>query len=1025
MNYLCATTKLFLLWTFSFLCTVIYAQNDVKMSSDKSEKTINGKILDEKNEPLTGATINVAGYAIGTVSDIDGHFFLKVPEGSTLHISYLGYASQVVTIGEQNTYQVKMQPDAKELETVVVTALGIKRAEKALSYNVQKIDNEAFTTVKSANFMNALAGKVAGVSINSSAAGPGSAVKVVMRGAKSLTKNNNALYVIDGIPMYNSVYANDVSDGMYSIQPGSEGAADINPDDIESLTLLTGPSAAALYGNEGANGVVLITTKKGQPDKTTVVFSNNTTFSNSMMMPKFQHTYGNAPGEFSSWGNPTEFRYNPAKFFNTGTNIMNSISLATGNDRSQTYFSSAATNAQGIIPNNKYDRYNFLFRNTTAFLNKKFNLDLSANYIMQKDRNMVSQGQYFNPLPALYLFPRGEDFNDVRVYERYNDLAGVNMQYWNYGDQGLSIQNPYWIMNRMNRESNKTRYKLSAGLQYNITDWINVAGRINVDNFYYRNTDKRHAGTLAVFAGPKGYFSMMNRSDRQTYGDLMVNVNKRFNDVTLTANVGTSIKDMRMDHQSVLGNLDKVTNLFTTENISRTNGFSIDQDGFIQQTQSIFANIEAGYQGMVYLTLTGRNDWDSALSFSESGDKSFFYPSVGLSGIISEMVKLPHWFSFLKARLSYTSVGSAYAPYITREYYEYNGQLNQYNTRSLYPNKNLKPELTNSYEAGLNMRFLKSSINVDVTYYHSNTLNQTFIASVPESSGYAGVYVQAGDIRNAGVELSLRYNRKWGVFGWETNLTYSFNENKVKKLANGVKNTLTGELIEMPFLDKATLGSSGSPIVRLTEGGTMGDIYVNRDWKRDDNGYVYLDPKTFLPSLTNTEYRKIGSLMAKSHAGWRNSFSYNGIVLNVLLSGRFGGVVVSNTQALLDRYGVSENSAALRNSQGVTINNQQISTKDYLNIIAAGTGQGAHYVYNATNIRLAEVSLSYTLPKKWINNVADLTVGFVCNNLAMIYCKAPFDPELVASSTNTFYTGVDYFMQPSLRNIGFNVKLQF
>ena len=991
-----------------------------------NKKTITGYVKDVNGDPVIGASVAVKGTTIGAMTDVDGKFTLTIPADSkVLVFSYVGMKTIEMPIGTKNSFDVELEDTAQQMTEVVVTALGIKRSQKVLSYNVQEVKGDELTTVKSTNFMNALAGKVAGVQINSSAAGPGSAVKVVMRGAKSLSKNNNALYVIDGIPMYNSSSGNDTDAGLYSTQPGTEGAADINPEDIESLSLLTGPSAAALYGSEGANGVVLITTKKGRADKTTISVSNNTTFSTPLMMPKFQNRYGNIEGEVSSWGSETAYRYDPDKFFNTGSNVSNSISLATGNDKSQTYASIASTSANGILPNNEYSRYNFAFRNTTSFLNNKLVLDASANYIIQKDKNMVSQGQYFNPLPALYLFPRGEDFDEVRLFERYDDLYGVNTQFWPYGDQGLSIQNPYWIMHRMNKESDKKRYRLAASLQYNANDWLNVIGRVNIDNSDFRNTEKRYAGTLATFAGTKGYYRLDTRREQQTYGDVIANINKYHGDFNFNANVGASIKDYYMDSHYTMGNLDKVTNWFTTENLSRTNGFKLDDNGARHQSQSLFANVEIGYKSMVYLTLTGRNDWDSALAFSESGKRSFFYPSVGLSGIISEMVTLPKWFTYLKARLSYTSVGTAYDTYITREIYEYDPQTNEYNTLSLYPNRNLKPELTNSYEAGLDMRFFSGSLRFSATYYRSNTLNQTFVAELPASSGYSGVYVQAGDVQNSGVELALGYEKKWGDFAWDTNLTYSFNDNVIKKLANGIENPVTKETISMPYINKATLGSGGSPVVRLVEGGSMGDIYVNRDWKRDDNGYIYLDPKTSLPSLTDVDYKKVGSVMPKSHAGWKNTISYKGLMLSALISGRFGGVVVSNTEAILDRYGVSEYSAKLREAGGIQINNQQIPAKDYLNIVAAGTGQGAHYVYEATNIRLGEVSVSYTIPKKWVNNIANVTIGLVGNNLAMIYCKAPFDPELVASATNTYYTGVDYFMQPSLRNIGFNIKLQF
>lgn len=982
---------------------------------------VTGKVVDAKGEPVIGATIKEQGTSNGTITDFDGNFSLDVFSNSLLEVSYVGYKSQQLRADANGKLNVTLKEDTEVLDEVVVTALGIKRAEKALTYNVQQVKGDELTTVKSSNFMNALAGKAAGVQINTSASGPGGAVKVVMRGAKSISQNNNALYVIDGIPMYNP--SNNLDDqGIMSTQPGSEAIADINPDDIESMSLLTGPSAAALYGYEGANGVVLITTKKGRTDKTSVTFSNNTTFSNPMMMPKFQNTYGNATNDVMSWGNPTDYRYDPINFFNTGSNITNSISLATGNDRSQSYLSASVNNASGILPNNDYNRYNFSFRNTTSFLNKKLILDTSANYIIQNDKNMVSQGQYFNPLPALYLFPRGEDFHEVTVYERYNDVTGVSDQYWPYGNQGLSLQNPYWIMNKMLRETERYRYKLAASLQYNITEWLNIQGRVSIDNVETLNTDKRYAGTDATFAGSKGRYQEVKRTDRQTYADVLANFNKMFGDFSVTANVGASLKDIRMQKSDIIGDLNHVTNFFSIENLARSGYYKVNADGLKRQTQSIFANAEIGWRSFLYLNMTARNDWDSALAFSESGDKSFLYPSVGLSSILSEVIKLPEWFSFLKARFSFTSVGNSYDPYLTRVRYEYDILSDTYKAQKAYPNLYLKPEITNSYEVGLNMRFFKGTVNLDVTYYNSDTKNQTIQAPLPSSSGYEYVNVQAGSVQNQGIEMALGYDNEWRGFRWASNVTLTWNKNKVKKLAQGVMNPVTGEPIEMPFIDKATLGSAGAPVVRLTEGGSMGDLYIHRDFKRDNNGYIYLDKG--LPSMVETDYRKIGSLLPKLNMGWRNSFSYKGIRLNVLLSGRFGGLVVSNTQAFLDRYGVSEYSARLRET-GVNINGTNVPAKDYLNVIASGSGQGDHYVYDATNIRLQEVSIEYTLPKKWLHNVADVTVGLIGNNLAMIYCKAPFDPELVASASSTFYTGVDYFMQPSLRNMGFSLKVQF
>ena len=985
---------------------------------------ITGIVTDTNGDILPGVNIEMKGTTTGTTTDVDGAYTIRIPNRNTvLSFSFVGYATQEIIAGNRTVVNVTLEENTYQMDEIIVTALGIKRAEKALSYNVQELKGDELFTVRNSNFINSLSGKLAGVQINSGAGGPGSAARVVMRGFKSLSKNNNALYVIDGIPMYNSLTGSVTDVAYFSAQPGTEAIADINPSDIESISLLTGPSAAALYGYEGANGVILITTKKGRADRTVITVSNSTTFSTPMMMPKFQNNYGNMAGETESWGSETLYRFNPVTFFNTGSNISNSVSLATGNEQSLTYFSMASVNANSILPNNLYDRYNFTFRNTTSFLNDKLVLDVGVNYIVQKDKNMVSQGQYFNPLPALYLFPRGENFDEVRLFERYDALSGLNTQFWPYGDQGLSLQNPYWIMRRMDRESNKKRYRLSAGLQYHITDWFNVIGRINTDNTDFRYTEKRYAGTLATFAGTKGYYRLENRREQQVYADVIANIDKYAGDFSIHVNMGASIKDYRMDNHYIRGDLDKITNWFTTENIDRARAFKIDDDGKRQQAQSIFANTETGYKNMVYLTLTGRNDWDSALAFSKSGVKSFFYPSAGLSGIISQMLTLPRWFTYLKVRVAFTSVGTPYDPYITRERYEYDEQTDQYHPLPLYPNPNLKPELTNSFETGLNMRFFRGMLRLDATWYNSHTLNQTFIAELPTTSPYSGVYVQAGDVQNSGVELALEFDRKWSSVAWNTHITYSFNKNIIKKLANGTKNPVNNDIITMPYLNKATLGSGGSPEVRLLEGGSMGDIYVKRDWQRDENGLIVFN-EDFLPFIIDSEYQKVGSVLPNAHAGWKNSVSFKGITLNVLISGRFGGKVVSNTQAVMDRYGVSEYSAQLR-EKGMTLSSLTIPARDYLNIIAAGTGQGAHYVYNATNIRLGELSILYTIPKARIGYIADITVGLTGSNLAMICCKAPFDPELAASVTNTYYTGVDYFMQPALRNIGVTVRVQF
>lgn len=357
-----------------------------------------------------------------------------------MKISYIGYATQLIAVSNKDFYPITMKQDTEVLDEVVVTALGIKRAEKALSYNVQQIKSEDITGIKDANFINSLNGKIAGVSINKSGSGVGGATRVVMRGAKSIEGDNNALYVVDGIPLFNTNMGNTDSGIMGEGKAGTEGIADFNPEDIESISILSGPSAAALYGSSAANGVVLITTKKGQEGKLQISFSSSSEFSKAYMMPEFQNTYGNKEGMFESWGDKLARpnSYDPkSDFFNTGTNFINSLTLSTGTKQNQTFASVSSTNSKGIVPNNSYDRLNFTIRNTATFLDDKLQLDLGASYVKQEDKNMVSQGQYWNPVISAYLFPRGEDFEDIKTFERYDQSRNIPIQYWPIADATL------------------------------------------------------------------------------------------------------------------------------------------------------------------------------------------------------------------------------------------------------------------------------------------------------------------------------------------------------------------------------------------------------------------------------------------------------------------------------------------------------------------------------------------------------------------------------------------------------------
>lgn len=994
--------------------------NESLSSSSVAKVTTTGQVVDAKGEPLIGVSILEVGTTNGTITDIDGNFTLSVNEGATLEISYIGYKTQTMTVRPQ-LGQIVMKEDTEVLDEVVVTALGIKRSQKALSYNVQEVKGDALTAVKDANFMNSLAGKVAGVQISSGATGAGGAARVVMRGMKSLTKDNNALYVIDGVPIFNT--GSSGGEGQYGDMGGSDAVADLNPDDIASVSMMTGPSAAALYGSAAANGVVLITTKKGQTEKTNITVSNSTTFSKAYIMPEMQNRYGTSAGLFS-WGAATANRYDPSDFFNVGTNIINSIALSTGNSKNQTYLSASTTNSDGILPNNSYNRYNFTARNTTNFLNDRLTLDIGAQYIIQNNKNMVSQGQYYNPLPALYLFPRGDNFDEIRLYERYDTDYGYMRQYWPYGDGGMSLQNPYWIQNKILRTSEKKRYMLSASLKWKVTDWFNITGRVNLDNSDYRNRNEKSASTLTTFCGVNGGLEDAMRQERSLYADVLGNIDKTFGEFRLNANFGASIYHTSMDELFLAGDLI-IPNFFQINNINFSANYKPDPQGYQDEIQSVFASAELSWRNQLYLTLTGRNDWDSKLAFSDQA--SFFYPSVGLSAVLSEMFELPEIITYAKVRGSYTVVASSFDRYLTNPGYEYNAQTHNWENPTVYPMDNMKPEKTKSWEIGLNLKFWENRFNLDATYYRSNTLNQTFKVDIPSSSGYNKAIVQAGNVQNQGLELALGFQDEWAGFGWSSNATFTLNRNKVVRLASGSINPVTGEEIQMDNMPVGWLGKENvAPRVILTEGGSMTDIYVYNQLTRDNNGNIKVDQNGNLSMTSSSTPTKVGDLDADFNLGWTNHFTYKGIDLGVVLSARVGGLAYSATQGILDYYGVSEASATARDNGGIPINNGMVDAQKYYQTI--GTGEGGYaryYLYSATNVRLQELSLNYTLPKKWFKNVANVTLGVVGRNLWMIYCKAPFDPELSAATSSNYYMNVDYFMQPSLRNIGFNVKVQF
>ena len=978
--------------------------NIVESTQQKKQKrVITGVVRDsDTNEPIIGASVWLKNSSVGAVTDIDGKYSITIEGvGGVLEFSYIGMKKQEIAIIDQKSINVTLQPDTEVLDEVVVVGYGSQKKESVVGA-ISTLDIKKLK-VPGASISNVLAGQLSGVVAMTRSGEPGknSAADFYIRGVSSFKGTSTPLVLVDGIERDLDL---------------------VDTDDIASFSILKDASATAIYGSQGANGGVLITTKKGQEGKLQISFSSSSEFSKAYMVPEFQNTYGNKEGMFESWGDKLARpnSYDPkSDFFNTGTNFINSLTLSTGTKQNQTFASVSSTNSKGIVPNNSYDRLNFTIRNTATFLDDKLQLDLGASYVKQEDKNMVSQGQYWNPVISAYLFPRGEDFEDIKTFERYDQSRNIPIQYWPIADATYGSQNPYWTAYRNIATNEKSRYMFNVGLSYKITDWMNLAGRYRMDDTHVQFERKVYATSDQKFAeGKKGLYDYSNYKDRQEYADFMLNINKQFNDFNISANLGYSYSNYWSLARGYKGTLLGVTNLFAASNIDPSNG-RISEDGGDSRVRNhaIFANVELGWRSMLYLTLTGRNDWNSRLV--NTSEESFFYPSVGLSGIISEMVKLPEFISYLKVRGSYTEVGSPVSqsgltpgtvttPII-------GGALAP---TGIYPFTDFKAERTRSYELGLSVR-LWNKLSAEVTYYKSNTYNQTFIGDLPEFSGYKQIYLQAGNVQNHGWEASLGYRDSFGDFSFSSNLTFSRNVNEIKEMVENYRTDMSPEPINVPEVRK----DNGRVILKV--GGSINDIYANTFLKKDSQGYVEIKQDGSY-GLEQGEPVFLGKTSPDFNLGWSNSLSYKGFGLSFLINGRFGGVVTSSTQAILDRFGVSKASAEARDAGGVLLPGQgRVDAQSYYQLIGTGdyTTSG-YYVYSATNIRLQELTLSYRFPDLWFKNVLkDVTLSFIANNPWMLYSKAPHDPELTPS-VGTYGQGNDYFMQPSVRSFGFGIKFK-
>jgi len=1004
------------------------------------EKTITGTVMSATDkEPLPGVSVIISNTTKGAETDFDGKYSVKAAKGDVLVFSFVGMKTTSVTVGDANVVNVSLEND-NVLDEVVVTALGIKKEKKALTYSAQEVKGDELTKVKQTNPINSLSGKSAGVTITRSSSGLGGAAKVVLRGNSSTT-NNDPLYVIDGVPMLNSGNGSNGSEpgtDIFGSQTGNRDGGDamslINPDDVESITVLKGASASALYGSQGANGVILVTTKKGKEGRLSVNVSSSFTVDNVMSLPKLQSEYQSASvggviaengnvADPKSWGAKTAGLSNDAKsFFNTGYTAINSIALTSGNAKVQTYFSYANTLAEGVIPQNKLIKNNVTLRETAKFLNDKIDISASINLSDQRINNRPTNGLYANALTGVYLHPVGVDRDIYKnKFEYFNQATNMMDQYTTSFDENIQ-QNPYWLVNRNLSKDVVQRILANVSAKYQITDDFSLQSRVSYDKSFFTFDKREYAGTDPVNSGDNGRYVLEKTENTQQYVDLIANYSKDFSEnISFTGLLGTSLTKYTIGDQVLLdsgrdGMGLNFPNEFTIANFATTN--NIRQSVGNREVQSVFASANFGYKKRLFLDITGRTDWSSTLVNTES--TSFFYPSVGLTGVLSEMFEMPEAINFAKVRVSYAEVGKDIPVYATIPL----NSINQTNTSVSSPTfapiegETLKPERQKAFEIGTEWRFLNNRLGLELTYYNTKTENQIFfIQAAPNPNGYSQNIVNAGEISNKGIELVLNGKPiQNDNFTWNSALNFAQNKNEVVAVHPSLQN---GEAII------TARGNNGYEF-SLIEGEDFGSI-KGRSLVRDANGVPVVNASG---TLESTDFETIAHAQPDFTLGWSNTFDYKNFTFSFLIDGKLGGDVVSVTEAVNDKYGVSQATADTRNINGGMINvvdqagvRSQITAQSYYNTIGGRDGMLGEYVYDATNVSLRELSIGYKLPVK-NDFFKSVRLSLIANNLFFFYKEAPFDPN-ISASTGIGLQGVDIYNQPSTRSIGVNVNINF
>jgi TonB-linked SusC/RagA family outer membrane protein len=1008
--------KIFLIFMIAFTAQVSLAQ----------VKNVKGIITDSDGMPLPGASIAVQGGQKGTTTDFDGLYTIEVQKGQTLVFSYVGLETQSIVVTDAAVIDVKMKQAASNaLNEVVVTSLGIKKTRKSLTYAAQELKGEELTRVKDANVINTIAGKIAGVAVTKSAGGTGGSTKVIIRGNSSVS-NSQPLYVIDGIPMLNSG-SGQPNDSFGSLSGGNRDGGDvvslINPDDYEGMTVLKGAAASVLYGSQGANGVILLSSKKAKTGKANIFASSVTTFEEAAYMPKFQTDYIAAPGADESWGAKQKSPDHVKDFFNTGTTQITSVGYSIGSENSSTAFSYANTSASGIMPGNSLKKNNFGVRQTAKFFDDKLIFAANANYTSQTIDNKPVNGFYFNPLTGVYLMPRGNDFNYYKNnYEVFDSSRNLMAQNWMTNRD--IMQNPYWAINRNKSEDKNDFFNGALSLTYKVNNWLSIASRYSYNRVTSNFDKKIYATTQGTLSNINGRYINENALSTQRYGDLIATINTKIgSDFSFNANIGTSINNTLVNQKTILdsgiGGGLKYANWFTLHNFNNNDGNyqTIDSQ---REIQSVFAATTFGYKDMLFLDLAGRNDWSSTLV--NTGTPSYFYPSVGLTALISEMATLPDWINFGKVRATYAQVGNDIYPYISiPSNYYIPGTGTKYNpVAGPKEGTTLKPELKSEYEFGTEWRMFNNRLGFEVSYYNSETKNQYLqvVAPVGNKEGVDFYSINAGSIENKGFEVVLNAGIIRGdKFSWDSAINFSQNKNKVKEIP-----TELGGRVNL------TEAGVNSYRYALVEGKPYG-IIEGINFKKDAQGRILLNDDG---TIQRTGFEEVGNSNPDFMLGFSNSFKLGSFFANVLIDGRFGGDVMSLTEAQNDSFGVSKATGDARNAGGVKVNAVKpdgtavttIDAQSYYTQVGGRAGITGEYVYNGTNVSVREVSIGYNFNPKTLPFIQTASISLIARNLFFIYKDAPFDPN-IALSTGQGLQGVDIYGLPSTRSIGLNLNVTF